>query len=259
MHDSTDLPLARRQRIADRLRGGQSVVAGTLAAEFGVSEDAIRRDLRALAQEGVCRRVYGGALPLSPAGAPVSQRLAEDGPRKAALAAAAVRLIQPGMAVFLDTGSTTLQLAHLLPGGLTVITNSLPAAAVLMARTDLALHVIGGQVSPAVGGAVDAGALAALARVRVDLGFLGACAMSLRHGLAGFDSADAAFKARLARQSAATVLMLASAKIETQAPFAICPAGAVTHYVLDPDAPAAVIAALAAAGARLHLSTGPEA
>ncbi|HEX8786620.1 MAG TPA: DeoR family transcriptional regulator, partial [Telluria sp.] len=54
-----DLPIARRDLIAQRLAAGQPAIAATLALEFGVSEDAIRRDLRALAAEGRCRRVYG--------------------------------------------------------------------------------------------------------------------------------------------------------------------------------------------------------
>ncbi|WP_271025209.1 DeoR family transcriptional regulator [Rhizobium sp. RCAM05973] len=43
----------------------RQIVAASLAVEFNVSEDAVRRDLRALAAEGKCRRVYGGALPFS--------------------------------------------------------------------------------------------------------------------------------------------------------------------------------------------------
>lgn len=46
------LPLSRRDAIEARLASGQQVFANTLADEFGVSEDAIRRDLRALAAEG---------------------------------------------------------------------------------------------------------------------------------------------------------------------------------------------------------------
>ena len=84
MHDS--LPLARRNRIAERLAQGQNVVASSLAAEFGASEDVIRRDLRALASEGLCRRVYGGALPMPSRVRPMSERIPEGLLRKRALA-----------------------------------------------------------------------------------------------------------------------------------------------------------------------------
>ena len=86
-------PLARRDVILGRLAQGQSVVAAALALEFEVSEDAIRRDLRALAAEGRCRRVYGGALPLSKAMAPMAARMEEARDRKQALARKAASLV----------------------------------------------------------------------------------------------------------------------------------------------------------------------
>ncbi|GGM06561.1 hypothetical protein GCM10010129_57970 [Streptomyces fumigatiscleroticus] len=48
-------------------RKGKIVAAKDVAAELGISEDSVRRDLRDLAAEGLCQRVYGGALPVSPA------------------------------------------------------------------------------------------------------------------------------------------------------------------------------------------------
>src|SRR5258708_26859112 len=96
-----DPPMERRDIIAGRLAQGQSVTAGSLAEEFSVSPDAVRRDLRALAAEGRCRRVYGGALPISPAPSPIIFRLGEAPQRKTALAAPAVGLIRPGELVVL--------------------------------------------------------------------------------------------------------------------------------------------------------------
>ncbi|PTX49588.1 DeoR family transcriptional regulator [Gemmobacter caeni] len=255
MHDST-LPLARRDLIAHRLDAGQSVHSGALATEFGVSEDAIRRDLRALAQQGLCRRVYGGALPLSPASGPVAARQAEAPAQKQALAQVACGLIQPGMTLFLDTGSTVAHLAAHLPvlPDLRVITNSLPAAAVLMQRNDLSLVLIGGGVDPSTGGCTDARAQAALALYRFDLCFLGACALSQKQGLAGFDLADVDFKRQLIDRSAETALMMTTAKLETTAPYAIAGLDAVADYILAADAPAPVADALRAAGARVHLA-----
>ena len=87
----TQLPLARRDVIAERLVSGQAVVAAALAQEFDVSEDAIRRDLRALAAEGRCRRVYGGALPVTPGTQPMFARIDESRGRKEALARRATR------------------------------------------------------------------------------------------------------------------------------------------------------------------------
>src|ERR1700748_1672333 len=126
MHDL--LPTTRRELIARRLAAGDTVVASALALEFDVSEDAIRRDLRALAAEGLCERVYGGALPLSRASAPMMARLDEGAARKRALAITAAATIQLKETLFLDNGSTNLALARVLPTdrALTVATNSVP-------------------------------------------------------------------------------------------------------------------------------------
>src|SRR6218665_4135097 len=56
----------RRKRILETLANDQRVVASALATEFGVSEDTVRRDLRELAEEGLLRRGYGGAVPRPP-------------------------------------------------------------------------------------------------------------------------------------------------------------------------------------------------
>jgi DeoR/GlpR family transcriptional regulator of sugar metabolism len=67
----------RKSVISRKLQTHGRVLAAELAAEFGVSEDTVRRDLREMAAAGLCERVYGGALPVSPAGgsitAPVSR------------------------------------------------------------------------------------------------------------------------------------------------------------------------------------------
>src|ERR1700735_1129081 len=173
MDGSSALPLDRRQQIARRLTRGEAVSAAALATEFNVSEDAIRRDLRALTAEGVCKRVYGGALPLSSASSPIHVRSGEDIGQKRALARTAARLVREGLTLFLDTGSTNRQLAMELPqdAGLTVGTNSIPVAAALMERHGIALVMIGGSVDITIGGCVGARSVAEMQRFRIDLCF----------------------------------------------------------------------------------------
>src|SRR5437764_10487222 len=116
----------RRDLLLDRLRVDGRVIAKDLAAELGVSEDSVRRDLRDLAAEGLCQRVYGGALPASPALAGYAGRAKVSVAGKREVAAAAASLIRPGATVILDGGTTALALGRALPAGLavTVITHS---------------------------------------------------------------------------------------------------------------------------------------
>jgi DeoR/GlpR family transcriptional regulator of sugar metabolism len=245
-----EIPLARRDEIANRLAQGQPVVAATLAVEFNVSEDAIRRDLRALAAEGRCRRVYGGALPITPASAPMAARMDEARERKAALARAAVALIQRGELLFLDSGSTNLALVGLLPEDyeLTVATNSIDIAAAVLRRSDLNLIMIGGAVDPAVGGCVDANAVQNVAQLNVDRCFIGTCAISPKGGISAFGIADATFKRAVLDASEQSVVLATTDKLTARAPHRVALIKVIDYLIVEHDMPRAEHAALSKAG-----------
>jgi DeoR/GlpR family transcriptional regulator of sugar metabolism len=230
--------MERREIIAERLAQGRPVSAAMLANEFAMSPDAIRRDLRMLVAEGRCRRVYGGALPLSPASAPIAIRVEEMLNRKQALAEAAVSLIRPGEFLFLDSGSTNLALARLLPGlDLTVATNSAAIAASLANRRDLLLLLTGGVVTPEVGGCIDATSVLAVQQMNVDRCFLGVCSLSEQHGISAFDAADALFKRTLIANSRSVVTMLITDKLGTRAPHRVAALDEIDTVVVEHDAP----------------------
>lgn len=235
-----DIPRNRRDLILHRLEQGQSVAAATLASEFGVSEDAIRRDLRALAALGLCRRVYGGALPLSPAATSMAQRMDHVPDRKAALARLGATLVQPGELVFLDNGSSNLALVPFLSAdsGVTVATNSIAIANAVQQRGGLQLLMLGGSVDAHIGGCIDAIALSMLERLHPDRCFLGACAFSTEQGASAFHLADACFKQALLASAGQSVVLLTSEKLQTRAPYRICASSAIHCYVLEQDAPA---------------------
>lgn len=56
------LPGQRQRVILERLRHDGAVQTTVLARQFGTSSLTVRRDLDTLAQRGIARRVYGGAL-----------------------------------------------------------------------------------------------------------------------------------------------------------------------------------------------------
>ena len=94
------LAAERQQQILDQLGRDGRVLAASLAEVFATSEDTIRRDLRDLAGRGLCRRVYGGALPISPASGSAQIRAGEATDRKAALGRALAALVAPGFVGF---------------------------------------------------------------------------------------------------------------------------------------------------------------
>lgn len=248
-----DPPRSRRDVIVARLANGKAVNSTALAAEFAVSEDAVRRDLRALAAEGMCRRVYGGALPLQPGSRPIATRIGEESERKRALARAAASTVQDGEFLFLDSGSTNLLIVGALQAeGITIATNSIAIASAVMGRRDTSLLMVGGAVDPVVGGAVDAFAVQAVARLNVDRCFVGACAVSAQAGVSAFEPADAAFKAALMGASRHSLVLITNEKLGQRAPHRIGTVSEFAGIVVEHDAPEEATRALAEAGAVLR-------
>src|ERR1700728_3403779 len=130
------LPEERQREILRRLNSHGRVVAAELAAAFAISEDSIRRDLRELAARGLCRRVYGGALPVGPDLPPVSLRRGLQVEAKLRLAHQAASLVRAGQTILIDAGSTNSAIADALPDrmDLTVVTTAPDIAQRLMDR-----------------------------------------------------------------------------------------------------------------------------
>jgi DeoR/GlpR family transcriptional regulator of sugar metabolism len=142
------LAAQRRDLLMSRLERDGRLVAKDLAAELGVTEDSVRRDLRELAAAGLCQRVYGGALPVSPAVADYATRAGLATGSKQRVAAAAVQLVRPGSTLLLDGGTTALAVARALPPDLfaTVVTHSPTVAAALVDHPTVEVYVLGGRL-----------------------------------------------------------------------------------------------------------------
>jgi DeoR/GlpR family transcriptional regulator of sugar metabolism len=254
------IPLGRRDLIAARLASGQAVVAVKLAEEFDVSEDAIRRDLRALAAAGLCRRVYGGALPITPSARPMAARVGEAGGRKSALGRAAVPFIEQGELVFLDNGSTNLALVDWLPEDheLTVATNSIDIAAAVLRRPDLRLLLVGGAVDPIVGGAIDAEAMLSVMRLNIDRCFLGACAVSAKQGVSALNEADASFKRALLGRSQTKVVLVTNDKFTAKAHYRVARLKQMTCFVVEHDVSSETLVTLKKTGSMIVTADRPS-
>jgi DeoR/GlpR family transcriptional regulator of sugar metabolism len=138
----------RHEWLVDRLLRDGRLVARDLAIELSVSEDSVRRDLRELAAAGLCQRVYGGALPVSPAIADYPTRRTVALASKERVAKAAVALIQPGSVAIIDGGTTALAVVTALAPDLqaTVVTHSPTVAVALADRPDIEVQILGGRL-----------------------------------------------------------------------------------------------------------------
>lgn len=251
---NSSLPADRERRILHRLGRDGQVNATTLAEEFSTSEDTIRRDLRDLAARGLCQRVYGGAIVISPASTPITVRKGESNDRKEALGRTLATLLRPKQFVYIDAGSTNLAFARVLSHDLplTIATHDPAIAACVMGNSAIKLLLIGGSVNREVGAALGGRAMREVAGMRPDLLVLGVCSIHANEGVGAFDAEDAEMKRTLIRTAGSVAVAVLNEKIETVAAHKVSEIGAVADVVVEADAPASAMTALSEKGLRLH-------
>jgi DeoR/GlpR family transcriptional regulator of sugar metabolism len=229
----------RKATLLDRLAQDGRLVATDMAAEFCVSEDTIRRDLRDLAAEGRLLRVHGGALPLSPTHRPLAQRMGLDAAGKARLARAAAGLVRSGQVVIVDGGTTHLALVAALPTDLacTVVTHSPGIAAALEGFPQIDVILFGGRLFRHSMVTMGAATVAGYLSLRADLCFLGVTGVQAEAGLTTGDAEEAALKRHMIAAAAETVVLATSDKLGTVSPWGIAPLSAVSRLVTPGDRP----------------------
>jgi DeoR/GlpR family transcriptional regulator of sugar metabolism len=240
------LAAQRKDLLLDRLRSDGRIVAKDLAAELDLSEDSIRRDLRELAAAGLCQRVYGGALPASPAVADYAARTAVEPDSKRRVAARAVELISPGMSVLLDGGTTTLAMVHALPDALdcTVVTHSPTIAAALVDHPRIEVLVIGGRLFKHSAVTSGAAAVEAAQAFSADLFFLGVTGVHPTTGFTTGDADEAAMKRALAARAADTWVLASVEKMGAASRYRVLPVDGVTGVVTDSPSDSPIVAKL---------------
>jgi DeoR/GlpR family transcriptional regulator of sugar metabolism len=193
----------RRALILDEVRRRGGVRVNELTRRLNVSDMTVRRDLDALARQGMVEKVHGGAVPVLEASTHepgFEAKSALELTAKEDIAREAARLVVPGSAIALSGGTTTFALAHHLVQveGLTVVTNSVRVADVFehalrhgTAPAQAATVVLTGGVRTPSDSLVGPIADRAIRSLHFDLLFLGSHGISLEAGLSTPNLAEA--------------------------------------------------------------------
>ena len=179
----TSLTEKRQTRLLEHLRTRSYADNHDLQTYLGVSEATVRRDLVDLESRGLIRRTHGGALPVGQIVQEYSnaERLVRNAAEKTRIAKLAADLVADGDVVFIDAGTTTLQLARQLGVRKSVafITNGTDIAACLSAANVGSLFVTGGEFCDINHSLVGPLATEAIGRFNVDKLFLSVSAVDL--------------------------------------------------------------------------------
>jgi len=196
---ANSLPLARERRleILAELWEQGAVRVTSLAERLGVAEETIRRDLDKLGREGQLARTHGGALSIrnDRVDLPLAVRKNSRAVEKQNIARQAVLQIEPNDVVAFDASTTVLELACLLPDmPLTVITNGLDTARLLLDRPQIQVISTGGELDPKSVCLLGPIAEANLRQFSIHKTFISCKGIDLKRGYSEVSTAQASIK-----------------------------------------------------------------
>lgn len=227
----------RRAAILNQLSKSRRVTVDELVALLDASPATVRRDLSSLEIEGKLVRTHGGATlaPAAPGEANFLTRQRTAAAEKQAIAQAAAKKITSGSTVFLDSGSTTYELAKLLirQRACSLYTNSLPIFE-LAVKLDCPIHLSGGRYRPMSKALIGSQAERWLEPLWFDFAILGASALHPERGLFTTADDEAGVKRKACQISSQAFLLADASKLDSQAAVNFASWAEIDHWFTTP-------------------------
>ncbi len=177
----------RWKLILQYLEKDNRVVLSDLSKMLKVSEDAVRRDVKELSAQKLLKEVRGGAIPHAPGPQDFRERQNYEIKKKQVIAKKAIQFLKKGQVVILDSGTSALAVANMLPEDLNimVVTNSFPIANMIEGRKGIDLLFAGGKMLKESLITTGHDTICFFENIRADIFFLGVCSIDLNAGVTG--------------------------------------------------------------------------
>jgi DeoR/GlpR family transcriptional regulator of sugar metabolism len=251
-------PRSRQERIAEIVSEHGRATVEMLAETLGASRETVRRDLTQLSEQGVIRKVHGGAVKHKVGREdPFGDRMEKSREAKLRIGQAAAALFDEGDSLFIDTGSTTVYFAKALSerSGLTIITNSQKVADVISAGSGTnEVYLLGGRYARENEQVVGPITIEQIKRFNADHAVLTVGAVDDAGRFMDFNAEEAyVARAMIERARSATVLADGS-KLSRTALFEVCDATQIARVVTETAPSLNVANALRAAGVEVLIA-----
>ena len=253
----------RQRESAQIIQEKGQISIAEIAQRYDVSTESARRDLRALEQQGLCKRTHGGAIrPQQVSVLPPRDRNFDEMPvydNYDRIAAHAATLIRPGDMVYLTGGSFGFLMLRHLPQDLkcTLVVNNADLAARLRPFTNIDVYVTGGRMRPS-GSIVDSMAAEFMSRLHFDLAFITGGGLTAGFGLSNGTDETAVLQRQVIRNSRRKVLLMPHHKIGVDAFVKACDAAAFDALITDWDCVEDELVKLEELGVSVTVVDAPE-
>ncbi len=251
------IPAERQNLIVARLSGRGVLSIAELTELLAVSHMTVRRDIQQLEREGRVMSVAGGiSLPARISFEPSHvTKAAMAHAEKSSIGQMAADMVPEGAVIYLDAGTTTLEIAHALVArdDIAVVTNDFVIAALLTRESRCRLYHTGGQVERENQSCVGEPAAEAIRRFNFDIAFISTSSFGLR-GVSTPSENKVAVKRAIAQSATRSILVTDSSKYGLVGTFNAVPLEALSAIITDPGLPESVRVAIAQRGIALHIA-----
>lgn len=252
----------RQAKILELIHSSGQVNVSEICAAFNVSEMTARRDLKQLDQQGLVRRIHGGAIAnlgrsYEP---PFRSRAVKNEEAKMAIGRKAAEMVHDGESIALDVGTTTLEIVPGLRGkrNLTIVTSCLPIAARIVDQialeVDARLILTGGIIRPRELSMIGYIPKWVYQDLHVDKAFIGAGGISLEDGLTEYNVEDTEVKRMLIRSAREKIVVADGTKFGVTTFASIAPLTAVDKIITDKSAPSELLERIREQGVEVVLA-----
>lgn len=217
----------RYEKILVSLENDNFIKSSELVKMFGVSVETVRRDLEYLEKEGMLQRVHGGAVldRINAKAVSFEEREHKNSEEKCEIARKALQFITEESVIALDNGTTTLEIAKLLPDNfdrLTVLTNSLLVVEALLDAPDFTVILLGGIVNTKEKSLKGPLVEAYIDMFHIDTAFISVSGISLAEGATEFDMDMIPIQKKMIGRSREKVLLADSSKFGVVSMLNVC-------------------------------------
>ncbi|MEI9416861.1 DeoR/GlpR family DNA-binding transcription regulator [Mesorhizobium sp. Cs1321R2N1] len=244
----------RHKKLIEMIQTDGEVRIRDVIAQFNISEETARRDIKQLEQDGLVVRVHGGAVATQqPKLLAVSSRAISQRAEKNAIAEIALGLLKPGQNLFLGGGSTVLALARRISAlpEMRIVTNMVDIA---IAAADGRRHrvvMLGGEFNPDFRTVTGFLGLRTLREQQIDVAFIGVNAVHPTLGVFDHQQVGQDLAATLCEQTRKIIVLADHTKFGWSVRYRILPHSAISSIITDRKPALDVLKQIEAAGAQV--------
>ncbi|WP_339182521.1 DeoR/GlpR family DNA-binding transcription regulator [Oceanobacillus sp. FSL W7-1293] len=228
--------------ILEYVKEKESVSLDELVDRFGVSKNTIRRDIQELVDEEQLVKVYGGVSISKPLTVPYQDRKVKQFHEKQKLAKLAAEFIEDGDIIFLDSGTTTVELLDFIKyKNITIVTNNLDFTLDASAYPNLNIYSTGGVFERSTRSYVGTESAEVIQKYNFNKAFMASTGLSLDKGITNSSPLETQVKAKVIQKSEQVFILVDHTKFDKYALTTYCNFDDIDYLITDQEPPKAYL------------------